>query len=700
MRLYNQHGTFDLPDGFALSLERTNPFFTDEGDTSVPVTLPSSPHNLQLLEHIERIDAKNNDMAKAEAWLTVGAVTVKGLLIIDTLSKEDGIDAAFTFRNGGLYAEYREKPLKEIFANMVVDQGSPSAAVSHLQGIYNAVTNTNDYTCFPVMGQADDASTDGYTVINQVSGSTLISNPRPFRAGSTLLYVPEGYGVTPFIYLHRMLDLMFEAMKYEVKENVFSGRRPLVVLNNTIDAIVNGTICYADMVPDMTVSDLLYWLRDRFMVQAVVDSNTMTVRIIPFTSFGEPDTDITNLLIDDITMRYEQPSHVVITPSVGEGNEAAANTLKALKDKYNTWVGVDENDWQKTVSNNNPPYYDCLILRRSTGMYYEMRRDLVTGAPVLHWVGSNCFTYDRENNDKAEAFNPTDTMPQMVCTGKYELYPVIGDPIHRHSTYSGMSGNADQRLMIVQEYQGIANTVLKRGGTTQDNVPVLTMTSTGYLLPLGGDLTPDGLYGTFWSKYNNILLGGKRTATVRVGYDTPTFLTANMVAAKLCRNQVLLPVKTAAEVGGKMRNGESEFLVARFDNSLNDPAITPATITRFRWVIDNQAVADFVAACCVLNKYYDEYWNEVGQNDNWMWYSTHVIGTPKVTANGADVQIFIGPPEEAGRSIEFLVSINVEITIRCITFNTGQWQAGVGSINHDFNFTSGDLRVTFTSEAY
>lgn len=705
MRLYNQYGTFDLPDGFALSLERTNPFFTDEGDTSVPVTLPSSPHNLQLLGHIERIDAKSNDMANAEAWLMVGAITVKGTLIIDTLSKEDGIDAAFTFRNGGLYAEYKDKSLKELFASKIIDKGSPREAAVHLQDIYNGNESPDDYTCFPVMGQEAEACADGYTIINDMKNFPDAYGERVFYEGGNMLYVPEGYGVTPFIYLHRMLDLMFDIMHYEVTGNAFANRtRPLVVLNNTIDSIINGTICYADMVPDMTVHDLLEWLRDRFMVQAVVDSNTMTVKIVPFDSLTKPDADITDLLISDITLRYEKPSHVVITPTVGEGNDAAAASLKALKEKYNAWVGVDENDWYKIDTNDSPVYYDCLILRRSTGMFYEMRRNLLTGNPVTKFIGSNCFAYDRENNEQTEAYNPSDVIPLMVCTGKRELYPVIGNPIHRHSTYSGMSDNDKQKLIVVQEYNGVNGTVFTRGGTTQDNVPVLVQTATGFLRPIGASLTPDGLFG-FWEHYNNILLGGKRTATMRVNYDTPTFLTADMAAAKLCRNQMLLPLKITAEMGEKMSNGVSEFLVARFDDSLNDPAITPAAITRLRWVMQGTPVQDYIDPLVpVWNPSMDQpyyvYFDENLQNiipaaqAGVGCWRAFMIYKQNVEFDGGN-DVFLGPPTIANQTISFAVVAHFSCTYRLQKLGSSD------SVQTTLDYSeSQQITITFVSQAY
>ena len=717
MRLYNQYGTFDLPDGFALAFERTNPFLTDEGDTSVAVTLPASPNNLRLLRHIERIDAADTSMMMADAWLSIGAVAVKGTLIVDTLSEDDGIDAAFTFRNGGLYATQKEKTLKELFASYndgagykVTYNNAREAAVA-LSAIYAGSVDAGDFTCFPVLGQAEEEYALGHFVINNVSGSSLVFAERSCYEGGVLLWVPEGYGVTPFIYLDRLIHLMFQLMGYTVTYNHFTMTpNRLVVLNNCVDAIVNAEICYADMAPDMTVSDFLNWLRDRFMVQAVVDSATMTVQVVSFNEIvysdegNGTDLDITGRLVSGVTMRYERPAHCVITPSVGEGADPAAPSLVALKKKYETWAMLSESQYQSILNNNSPAYEDCLVCRRSTGTFYELQRDVATGKIVMVDIGTNYFAYDRDNAEGEESFNPVDVIPRMVCGEKGELFPVVGDHIHNHSTYDGMSANHEQPLMIVQEYvSGTYHAAFNRCGTTQNYVPLTDAGVEAATLAMG--ITPEMCYNWFWSGYNNILLNGKRVATMDVGHGAADFFRLDMAICKTCRNQKLLPVKMTAEIGDKIRNGESEFIVVPPKFAIQDAYIAPVSPTRFRWVMDNAAVLAFRQQCIVTPKYYDQSWNEVASTDNYYWLGSSIPDeSVVVTVGGSNANIWLGPPASAGLRVSVPVTVKVSGKIRCTHMapSSTPWGSDVQAEMHEFSYTSGasQIYVEFTSESY
>ena len=706
MRLYNKYGTFDLPDGFALNLERTNPFFTDEGDTSIPVTLPSSPHNLQLLEHIERIDAKSSDMTRADAWLMVGAVTVKGVLIIDTLSKDDGIDAAFSFRNGGLYADFKDKSLKEIFADKVETyEGGVEEACKTLQEIYNGELVHPDFTCFPVMGEAEESVAAGHCIINNVVGNELISYERECNEGGLLLHVPMGYGITPFLYLHRLVALLFELMGYTVTVNTFASRGDnllFVVLNNCVDTVVNGSINYADLVPDMTVSDFLNWLRDRFMVQAVVDGGTMSVKVVSFNDIvgsdvgNGTDMDITGLQIGGVTMRHEMPSRVVITPSVGSGCEPVTDTLKALKERYGSWAQLSEIEFWSIHDNNNPAYADCLVLRRSTGVFYELRRDVATGQTVMVDVGTNYFTYDRANADGSESFAPVDIIPRMYCDNANHIMPVVGDHIHNHTTFNGMKANGKQDLMFVIEHiDGQHHSGFKRCGTTQNYIPLTDPGTSG--LYYGFGTTPELLYASYWNQYNNMLLNGKKTAVVRLGYDVPTFLTLDMSVPKTFLNQKLLPVKMTTEIGQRNRNGDSEFVVVKPVYETTDSAILPGAVNRFRWVMDNKAVSAFMANCLQIPKYFTQALVETNQADpDWWWFGVGIVnGSSRATINGTNAQIFLGPPTAAGLSVTVPVEVTVTAKVHC----THLYADKVETLDIDVSY-SASLYVYFTSEAY
>lgn len=711
MRLYNKNGIFDLPEGFVLSLERTNPFFSEDGDSSVPVTLPSTPHNLQLIEHLERIDVKNNGMAKEDAWLTVGSIHVKGTLVIDTLSKSEGIDAVFAFRNGGLYADWRDKTLKEVFDGKVDHFESVADACTHLDDIYHGKVEDSDYTCFPALGMEEENNSIGYTVINQISGGSLLYSARTYYEDGIMMSVPEGYGCTPFIYLHRLVTILFERMGYEVLQNDFEiENQKIVVLNNCVDATLTGDIRYSDMVPDMKVSEFLNWLRDRFMVQAVIDSNNMTAKIISLSMLlgtdegNGTDLDITDFLIGDVTMRYEQPCRVVITPTVGNGAEAAETSKKKLKERYGWWVPVDESQYWSIVDGKSPDYYDCLIFRRSTGMFYEIRRDLKAGAVILAPIGTNYFVYDRENTENSEAFSPADVIPLMYCGANKAVYPIIGDHIHNHSSFDGMKKNGKQDLIIVREWVDEVTVAdrhafFKRCGTTQSFMPVIDEGYSGFA-SMGGT-TPEDFYSFYWSNYNNILLNGKKSASMRMNFDTHTFLSLDMGFPKTFKNQKLIPVKQSIDIGDRAGNGSAEFVVARQKYDVTDEYISSGAISRLRWVPNTSSQEAFmreVGYWTTGTHYYTFLGEECGPYDPDMYWESYQIDVDYSPFDEIGGEYYLGPPQTVGQQRTFLFEVTIKYTAHC-----NHWEPDV---HHPSGVTSLDFElkrnvgIVFTAQAY
>ena len=118
MKLLTQNGQLDLPQDFSLLMQRNNPFLSEEGDASVPATLPSSPHNLAVLGHRERIDRAERYTNKVDAILQVGAVQKRGSLVMDTVHRSEGIYASLAIDSSDLYVKAKEKTLKQIFEEM------------------------------------------------------------------------------------------------------------------------------------------------------------------------------------------------------------------------------------------------------------------------------------------------------------------------------------------------------------------------------------------------------------------------------------------------------------------------------------------------------------------------------------------------------------------------------------------------------
>lgn len=96
---------------------------------------------------------------------------------------------------------------------------------------------------------------------------------------SRMLYRPDdetytsvgvGYYVTPFIRTNYLLKRVFAYFGYTLLDHYFSQTDPfrnMVMANTTADAIVNGRILIADLLPDITCGDLLEVFRKRFLCE-------------------------------------------------------------------------------------------------------------------------------------------------------------------------------------------------------------------------------------------------------------------------------------------------------------------------------------------------------------------------------------------------------------------------------------------------
>ena len=94
--------------------------------------------------------------------------------------------------------------------------------------------------------------------------------------------VPIGYGISPFLKLHVLLQLVWKYLGFNLIENPFREDFQLssiCVLNNTWDTIVAGEIRYSDLMPDCTIEDILSMVWGKFGAVYFVDSNTKNVRI-------------------------------------------------------------------------------------------------------------------------------------------------------------------------------------------------------------------------------------------------------------------------------------------------------------------------------------------------------------------------------------------------------------------------------------
>ena len=601
MKLTTQNGQLDLPRDFSLIMERTNPLLSGEGDASVPVTLPSSTVNLAALGHRERIDRAERYINKVDAILEAGPVQKRGQLVIDSAHRRNGIDAVFAIDNGDLYARNKEKTLKEIFAEKTETFNSVESACNKMFDIYNGNSaRGTDYMVFPVAVAPYEKEVGGvkakvYQYNNEIRGGALVWQARNdvHEGDVDNMSVPDGYGVAPFLKLSALVNRLFAILGYEVKENCLEAWpfARMVVVHNCSDCLCNlpCTLYYKDLVPSCTLNEFLGWLNDKFHVQPVVDSEARIAKIVCMETMltWDADCDITEAVEGDFTVQLVPTKRVVLSPENKiEGSDPAAATFDKLIEKYGSFDYVNEVEFHQYPT-ATPPVNAPLVLRRATGQFYAVELNPDNERYETKLLGTNHFTYDRNNSEEAEEHSPSDSIPPMIVEGKVGargVMPFIGDRLHAHTSYNGSTADDAQDIIVVQAHTCSAY-YFQTTGTTQRLIYYANCIS---YTDLGLGTTPYDLYEVCWNRYNTLLLNAAPHLKGRVLYTVGQLMGMDMTRLKHCNGQNLLPVSASGPTGIGMGTTEAEFILAKtFADGITDTAIVPASQTGLVWKVES-----------------------------------------------------------------------------------------------------------------
>ncbi len=717
MKLTTPNGELDLPREFTMTVERTNPLLSDQGDASIPVTLPATDRNLAILGHRHRIDRADVYTNKINAILQAGVLQKHGQLVIDTLSRTGGIDVSFAFDSSDLYTKAKDKPLKTIFNDVYEQRNSTATWVSHLYAIYATGNMSYDYNVFPVaVSPYKENDVVRFQINNELGDNTLVSGAREVHDGNETVSVPEGYGIAPFLRLGKMLDRLFGLLGYTVTDNVFNSSpyNRIVLLHNCADCLCNydHKLYYRDLVPSCTLSEFLNWMLAKFHAQPIVDSESKQVRISLMEHMlgEEADNDLTGKVEGRWKVTLQPSRRIVLTPSVEASEDEeenkddlpsvesltkpAAKTFGAFTEKYGEYVAVDEAEFNSLTSST--PYCEgCVVLRKTLGVFYGVEINPLTEYRTVNRIGTNYFTYDRDNSDETEAFDQKDVIPAMAIgvASKLDVCPFIGDRIHYHTAIDNKKENPTQDIMIAQ-FRFNANFANKTTGTTEDHIPFADGNS-GIDLPFS--LTNDSMYDTFWKIYNELLLNHAPHITARVKTDTGRLMEADMALPKLCDGQMLIPVKATGTVGDRPVLAECEFLIDRkFAGGVTDPTYPPSQTNGLMWKIENdsddlvQKVFDLhewdIWDQCLEDHGYDPPECDPTQNAVTLVQSSMTYGTNSLN---------VGPPTFEGevRVVRVPVSVQLTCNIAAVVIQTQQ------EIGWNYYDTTWDSFVTFTLTA-
>ena len=306
MQLLINNQSLDLPTDLSFSMQRQSPFFSQEGSYTLPVTLPDTDNNRHILNFIHRPDVTYpvSDVTIYTAVLTVGAWQQQCTLTILSYTPGQGFEVSLLLNESNIWSRFSGVTLKQVLQTHYYDVPARTALRSGGTGGI-APTTPPEETIAILDDRANGREKDNveqlveeirsrllrdyvndlhddFEVVTIITPRGIINPPilpmgddplsdNPgyyMRIDGELMLGPQGIGHSVFLHLDyvlqacfehigRSLEIVFPESMQESQESIAAAFRRILILNETIDALIPGRIYFDTLVPDVPVSDLL-----------------------------------------------------------------------------------------------------------------------------------------------------------------------------------------------------------------------------------------------------------------------------------------------------------------------------------------------------------------------------------------------------------------------------------------------------------
>lgn len=583
-----------------LEFEYSSPFFEDAGEQSWPFTIPATPSNLSVLGHPERIAAYKSTYVTRNlpARLYYNGGYIDGILLVDSVS-DIGISASFVSRESDLYSRYKDISLTDLFKDIYRDDFStPTAWAEYFRKCFAGEVTDEDFTVFPVLCDRyeDNEGQEHFFILNEpsleetVGGfSTLIHSARTVDVSAdNSEYVPEGYGLTPFLKLHQFLKRMFLLMGYALTSDVFSSGQysDIVLINTCADTICEGMICFKDIVPSCTIGEFLQILKNKFCISAIVDPRSRSVKIVMFDAIlrATENDDINLNTEDNHEVFFGQPKTVRLSSDTSL--ELAAPAAESMEKLVETFIYINHVNWEEEAIGDYGAW-----MQLHTGNIYV--RELLKDSREwrIRRLGSNIFPFSRNIGFEMDEHEASDTIPAMCCVygSRSENEPRLVAAYagsRRHMRTAVLSSDrtdeeSGQRVIFLFDAG-------KRSIGSGTVYPAYRLGTTQMYDNSGNkfrdwSLMPEDIYKIFWSAYDSVLRNTHTDVALTVHFPRPALFRPSGIY--MYRGQRLILKKSSWRItaAGTAEYGRSEFMIASdFNNILEDIIQIPAS---FSWQV-------------------------------------------------------------------------------------------------------------------
>ena len=572
MKISTPRGCLDLAVDASLQIEETSPVLNDRGSQSLPLTVPATPHNAAMLAFPQRID--RHDPLPSDLLCTIhdGAFVRQGRINVISASPTDGITVNIGFDNAEAYAKWLDTRLDQLPAP-VLQFGSATQLARHLAQVFtDGLASSEPYAVFPLCVQEQNYTDDEGqeqslpVFLNRMLGGSSPSLVWAARHDTTVIdgaltvtSLPEAYGVTPFLYVWKVVDIIFQAFGYTLAENIFytsSELRRLVVINNTADACVTGTLSLAELMPDATVEEFLHALYVRFglVYHISTDSRTVSLSLLRDVVGAQPVvSSLQGCHTEEPLITYATPRQVRLS---------AATSLEGAAPPASRWEDFAAERVRQVVSvaafSDEVARSASLVREVTTARWWQYDSANLRALPA----GSSFFAWDRQTSgvETEDLASVDECVPMLLQTIGGVSQPVPQyrkGPRHRHTflrTSDGTRHDSDDgetplsfllALPVVYGYTGpLAGTVVPydvQGNRIQLAVPgAVHVEFHDFSFSLLFQFA-DGHFAQFWRQYDAVLRHAAHEVTIPAVLPVHMLTSLSFLRPCLFQGQRLLP---------------------------------------------------------------------------------------------------------------------------------------------------------------
>lgn len=546
---------FDVPLD-ALSINRTNPFFNTIGEQSLPVDLPASARNMRLCGYPSIASVKK--LQSQDVMIESGVYSTRAKQVI-LKTDESKIKCSFYLNEGAFYSKMRDVSLQELLKDEVKTFTNLANLLNYLYGCITA-PGPSDFCVFPVAIRGEGSeykylNMPDFSLLNQHTGTYEFYNAidRSETVDGKTVQIAAGYYISPFIKARYLLHLVFKKMGYTFNYagNIFFNTPfdRMVFLNTNIDTIVKNEIRLSQVVPSMSVSELLNVFRNRFNGEFIPNENSRTVEFVLFDSMSarNVDIDLEPFTINAPEVSYQKQKRLKLSCDRIDGPSVKDYTPESLRpSRFNADYRISEDKFD-SIKDLILAYPEAQLSPIDGAIY---RRGFKGAAPVVEQLGTLTIPYCGEDNElEIEEKKAADPSPGMLLKPNLtpsrpalELCPFVGEgrSINSVLVWDGEDASSVKKdkseLKAMLCFAHYSSTRKYCIGTIY-NLDEFGNKIWDYSLSFNGEY---GLYERFWRGYDNMIRNSSHEVSIKAKISDVVKFTLPSIAKIHFANQHLL----------------------------------------------------------------------------------------------------------------------------------------------------------------